>query len=87
MIHIDDRDLLEAYLDLELDAEKLKAVELRLCTEEDLARFLVEISCEESILREWSDLQRIEHGTNRRGIRAANTKSSQKALISGSPYI
>jgi|GEM_PF-2462277 len=58
MILSDDRDLLEAYLASELDAEEIKALEYRICTEEDLARLLIEISCEESVLREWVEIQK-----------------------------
>lgn len=58
MILSDDRDLLEAYLASELDAEEVKALEYRICMEEDLARFLIEISCEETVIREWVEVQK-----------------------------
>lgn len=58
MIQPEDRDLLEAYLATELDGDELKAFELRLCTEEDLARLMIEVSSEETVIREWAELQR-----------------------------
>tara|TARA_R110002095_G_scaffold115473_4_gene100735 strand:- start:1497 stop:2933 length:1437 start_codon:yes stop_codon:yes gene_type:complete len=58
MIQSDDRDLLEAYLAFELDEEEIKALEYRICTEEDLARLLIQTSCEETVIREWSEIQK-----------------------------
>jgi len=60
MIHPEDRDLLEAYLAAELDDDELKTLELRLCSEEDLARLMIEISSEETVIREWMELQRTQ---------------------------
>ncbi|QDT96196.1 FecR domain-containing protein [Gimesia aquarii] len=58
MIQPKDRDLLEAYLANELDCDEIKSLELRLCTEEDLARLMIEVSSEETVIREWTELQR-----------------------------
>ncbi|MCA9021064.1 MAG: FecR domain-containing protein, partial [Planctomycetaceae bacterium] len=58
MIFSEDRELLDAYLASELDEDEVKALENRICTEEDLARLLIEISCEETVIREWVEVQK-----------------------------
>lgn len=60
MIHSEDLDLCEAYLEMELEGEELKEFEFRLCTEDDLARLLIQTSSEEIIIREWAELQRAQ---------------------------
>ncbi|VAX41559.1 hypothetical protein MNBD_PLANCTO02-36 [hydrothermal vent metagenome] len=58
MIYDDEeRDQLAAYLAGQLDKEKTEAIEYRLCTEDDLARLMIKVSCEESIINEWVVLQ------------------------------
>ncbi len=54
----EERDQLAAYLAGQLDKEKTEAIEYRLCTEDDLARLMIKVSCEESVMSEWVALQK-----------------------------
>lgn len=87
MIHPEDRDLLEAYLAAELDDDELKILELRLCSEEDLARLMIEISSEETVIREWIELQRTQQWYRNLVNEAPASKSRSffsKSFLTGS---
>ena len=78
MIQSDDRDLLEAYLEFELDEEEVKALEYRICTEEDLARLLIQVSSEETVIREWAEIQKSRVWIHKL---VGQTPERQKSLI------